>query len=82
MLYFHKENTVYYNKKRQTILPTIMVTSVVNRNSFVFYEYMNEKSGMICQLYNLHMKKYFIPQQHDLILNIYINITKHLLQII
>ena len=35
-------------------------------NSFVSDEYLNDIYDMICQNNHLHLKQYFIQEQHDL----------------
>ena len=40
MLGFNKENIVLLNKKCQGILPTNMLASLVNLNSFILYIYV------------------------------------------
>ena len=60
MLDFYKENTILVNNKCKGILPTNMLTYLVNINSFVSDVYMDDIADMICQIYQYFIKKYMI----------------------
>ena len=64
MLDFHKESIYLLNNRFQGILPTNMLTSLVNINNFVSYLYMDDIYEMICKPQHLHMEQYFIQHKY------------------
>ena len=50
MLGFHKKNAFLLMKKRHRILPTNILSYLVNTNIFVADIYMDDIANMICQI--------------------------------
>ena len=58
-----------------------MLASLLNINSYVSDVYIYDLANMVCKLNHLHLKKYFIQQQLDIITNIYVSYNLFLLQL-
>ena len=66
ILDFHKENTIVTKQELPSNINNKYVSILEHLHQFFLDVYMDDISDMIYQIYHLHLKHYFIQQQHNI----------------
>ena len=56
----------FSENKRQGIMPTTMLSFLVNIKSYLSGVYMDDIAYRTCKLHHLHLEHYYIQQELDL----------------